>query len=399
MKVYELVEARRNPEINNQRGRDALFDYLKSLPEDVLNRTYVHLSMINKVGVNPTEFSATIGDPFEPMGVFTYRAPHYLSNRGTVKYASSYPIVHVITIREDQHNVLSNMKFQKFQRQLQKLYPDGNTSRATVTRRLIYKGYTVVNTDTVDGESVIVDSRAIERTKTFEVEHIRPDEIAGADILSNGTLEWDGSKHVTGLERSGKQVRYERQIRNNQILNHANEYELALIDPDLYQEYISQVLAPQNLQPKLSTQEQRAAQRRHRAARNRLPYQPPQDSTEWKDNHKDDDSTVRYPDTDEYDGQYLRPSMQAAPKLYNYVRLTKKPLTRDQEITMLSKGAFLTTDYALEYYKLLASWGMKPQLSDKEIYDVIANHRTMIDMDTHDSNPRQFVRRVQSIFT
>ena len=401
MKIYELVEARRNPHINNQRGRKALFDYLNSLPEDILNRTYVHLSMINKVGVNPTDRSASIGDPFEPVGVFTYRANDYIKSRGVMEYAASYPIIHVITIRQDQHHVLTNVKFKKFQRKLEKLYPDyefGDNVRSNVTRRLIYKGYSVVNTNTVGGESVIVDPQAIENVTTFEVEYIHPDDIAGADVMSNGTLEWQGSKYVRGIERNEQRIKYDRMIRDKKILNHASEYELARIDPDLYQNYLNQVLIPQEIKPKLSPQEQRAAQRKHYAAKNRLPHKAPADWMEWEDEHEDDDSSIRYPITNQFDPQYFQPSRQSAPKLYNYARLTKRPLDRNQEIAIISNGKFLHTDYALEYYELLASWGLKPQLSYKEMYDVISN-RNMINTTEGDPQAHRTVRQIEAIFS
>jgi hypothetical protein len=367
MKIHELLEARRNPDVNNQRGRGEVFKYLQSLDPDTLNRTYVHLSMINKVGMNPTEESTYTEYSFEPHGIFCYTAARYLEWKGDVDFVKDVPFVHVITLKTGHNNIYRG-SLQKLRDQMADMYPDIDPEgdprgRSKTTIFLIKHGYDVIYSGQVGDEHIILNPQSIEKIQTFEVEHIPRGHHAYTDSTNMGEFTWDGP--LAGRSHRLDRPKYKAFVDSNEILSHAVEYDLLFNFPDLHKEYIEKVLTPLGKKSKLNSKDLDSIDRKHKALKNRRPYHP-----RSSDFQSDDDfDNLEY--RKGYDNQHNIPSIQAAPKMYRYAANSGKQLTREQEQVMLLKGFFNSISYALAYYKLLNKRGQKPLLSYTEMWSII----------------------------
>jgi hypothetical protein len=74
MNIYELIEARRSPELNvGREGHAAAVSFIKSLPEGTYGVTMTELP---KLGINPNSRYNT------PIGVYFYPADEYVRVKG-----------------------------------------------------------------------------------------------------------------------------------------------------------------------------------------------------------------------------------------------------------------------------------------------------------------------------
>jgi hypothetical protein len=360
MRIREILEARRNPSVNNERnGRDALLKYLKSLDDDTLARTYVHFSTMNKLGVNPG--ATGTGKPFEPMGIFTYPAREYLKRKGNVGYAGNYPIAHVITIKSQMHKVYvetDNRYWEprKFYARLEQEYPNieygDSKGRFLASEFLIKQGYNLIVTNqTYPLETVILNPKSIEKDKIITIEFVHPKEITGVDSLADGEWNWYGQPagQDWGYRHGREYDNLMGKIADKKILSRSEEYNLFYNSPKYYKKYVDQVLAPQGLQSKLSAQEIKSISKKHQSATKR------RDTT---------DPRIKFTSS--------TPSLISAKRLFDYgVQIISqgKQLSKNQEITLAQKGVENATDVDLltPYYNLLRDAGMTPKLTATEL--------------------------------
>jgi hypothetical protein len=89
MRIYEIFsqpvsELRRNPQQNNQRiGLETVLNYLKSLPADQLDRTYVSGQNVNKLGINYTKPIYNYRSAFHLPGIYAWPARYFLNTKGS----------------------------------------------------------------------------------------------------------------------------------------------------------------------------------------------------------------------------------------------------------------------------------------------------------------------------
>ena len=358
MRFREILEARKNPAVNNERnGRAALFDYLESLDSDELKRTYVHFSTTAKLGINPN-MSGT-GEYFEPVGIFTYPARNYIKRKGDVQYGGNMPIAHVITIKPEMHTVynqiernLDGKRTTTLYAKLQQKYPDikSDKGRVLATKYLINQGYNLILTlGAWPEETVILNPKAIEKDKIITVEFLQHKEGGSIDPWSDGDWTWDGPTAGGGV-RDWNDLIHRKIIPNKEVLSRSMEYALLYRDPRIHKKYVDQVLTPQGLQSKLSAQEIQSIAKKQQSAGKRRDNSNPTD-LKWAG---------------------LRPSMMSAKRLFDYgAKMINqgKQLSKSQEKTLAQKGASLVngTDLLPIYYKLLQDAGMSPLLTATEL--------------------------------
>ena len=365
MRLFEIIaEARKNPTINNQRnGPPALFNYLRTMDNDTLSRSFIHFSNVEKLGIRPTGGSSW--QPLEPIGIFSYPAKEWLDNYGEVEYAGSYPIAHVITIKKSHFTKYSEGPWpqqpEKLYDKMAAMYPEHAQNpkvnyRIKTTAYLIKQGYNLIDTNVASpAEVVILNIKAIEKVKMIIMQYARPDEVSGIDA-DEGEYYWAGpSAYITMQDRRN----YDKKIEDRKILSRDEEYFLLYNSPDLHQKYIKTVLTPQGLQSKFPAAEIAAIIKKQKARAKRIP------------DFRDPSPTPNY---------------EAMLRLFNYGKKLVnqgRQLSKTQEaalVTFGTGGEFRWIEHdeivrylAKEYYKLLADNGLNRLLTSAEISNAQQN--------------------------
>lgn len=406
MKIQELLEARRNKDVNNQRGYKEVLNYLRSLDFETLSRTYVHLSMINKAGMTPSHTSMGTGDSFEPLGIYCYESEFYIEYKGDIPFARHLPYIHVITLKKG--NNIYNGDLEELKDTMKDMYPDIDTfgdkrGRSKTTLFLIKNGYDVMFTNQLPGEYLILNPRAVDKVQTFVTEHIPRGHQAYRDAEGN-SLFWRGPGSELRFDwwhPSKMQQHLQTLINNQTILNHDDEYKLLFLSPKTHNEYVEKVLNPQKKSSTLSYSDIKSIEKKQAALNKRGPYTPSEKDFQ-PDNVDDFKNLGRVYD----DHRYNLPSHQVAPKLYLYASKSGKQLTKIQEKNIVEKGLFDDVNYALAYYRLLHKRGQKPLLSYHEMFRLVnayyipneGPYYNPYAVNTDFNNPHQFVQSVKDIF-
>lgn len=195
-----MAEGRGN---QGPRGTEAVIKHLQGLSSDLLDRTCIHTSKINKIGIKPGENITT--DNLEPVGIYAYRARRWLKVLGNVPYRG-FPYLHVITLRPGikQASIEETKQLALgFEREvLGHSYDDGEAAGASggFTKYLIGKGYGTVSQVKDDGftEIIILGRQFIERTRTFDAYHLPPGTEKDDD---DGVATFGYDRARTGLGR------------------------------------------------------------------------------------------------------------------------------------------------------------------------------------------------------
>jgi hypothetical protein len=283
MKIQEIIsEVRRNPRQNlGKPDRRELMQYLKNLPEDVVSRTFVHSSTVDKIGINPDDQVYADHVRGHITGVYCWSAGYLLETNGEAAFAEIRPYQFIIELKE-QPTVLTESLWNELWDDVYSRVPDPHANKtiryksngevdysippsvkkAGAVSSLILKNARI--TSLIDpeglmsdhpGEGLILSLSAIKHYKRF-VNHSRP----GAETDYEGNIsDYDIYAHTSGrrlldyVNRTNQplSIEQEKKLLNLYPLSPtANITELNNLYARL-QPYIDKVLIPNNQKFKL----------------------------------------------------------------------------------------------------------------------------------------------------
>ena len=104
-----------------QGGHAEALEYLRSLSEEQLDHTGVHMAQLPKVGVNPGSLYNT------PMGIYFYPASYYIEVKQQGRYlefADPSPYIHIIEYRSSRVLDVYNLDGESFDEQIDRINSD-----------------------------------------------------------------------------------------------------------------------------------------------------------------------------------------------------------------------------------------------------------------------------------
>ena len=129
MKLIDLYEARKNPELNVRAG--SILDQLKNIKKkykDILSTIYVTYTNINKLGANPQSSWDT------PLGIYAYSLDYVIKKKASVPFQSDAPYIQIFQVLDmsDVWDLKNETQLSDMKTRLSSIIPQikGDTPRA-----------------------------------------------------------------------------------------------------------------------------------------------------------------------------------------------------------------------------------------------------------------------------
>lgn len=211
MRISELLDESRGNQ--GERGLAAVMNYISSSDR---KNTYVHTSMIPKVGIKPADNLST---EIEPVGIYTFRADHWYNARGDLHF-KPMRYIHVIQLKSSTKSVNSKVYqqlVQEFIKDNPSIDQDQASGKFTVWLKKHHIGMVERRNFADELEYIILGREFISHIQTFDIYHLPPGAKDKFDWV-NTNMEFNYQKARTGLEP------YEQFLEKNPKLDNELEW-------------------------------------------------------------------------------------------------------------------------------------------------------------------------------
>ena len=193
MRIRELLDESRGNQ--GERGLAAVMDLISSSDR---KNTYVHTSMIPKVGIKPAD---NLSNDIEPVGIYTFRADHWYNARGDLHF-KPMRYMHVIKLKPTTKSVNSKV-YQQLVQQFVKENPSVDQDQASAKFTIWLKKHNIGMVErrnfADELEYIILGREFISHIQTFDTYHLPPGAKDKFD-WANTNVEFNYQKARTGIE-------------------------------------------------------------------------------------------------------------------------------------------------------------------------------------------------------
>jgi hypothetical protein len=227
MRISELfAESKGN---QGARGIEAVMDHISSSDR---KNTYVHTSMIPKVGIKPGD---NLSAEIEPVGIYTFRADHWYKASGALHF-KPMRYIHVIKLKPNTRAANSKVFPQLLQEFIQEnptINRETASGKLTVWLKKHQYGMVERLNFANEFEYIILGREFISHIQTFDTYHLPPGAKDKFDWV-NTDVEFNYEKARTGLEPYREFLKQNPELEDELEWWYANPRNLAKIRLLLY---------------------------------------------------------------------------------------------------------------------------------------------------------------------